>query len=145
MTWHVKTSMKRTSAGSARPACYISVHNVPFSALRRMALQNVKHVAWLAYQLEQKETQRYNEVNHVSVVGLRAVGRVSTCWSPPAIQCLPFPPSPVPRRPFLGRTYHDSGYKTRVKNRKEKTRPAATGSSRSRSAHGTSSIHRSSG
>ncbi|KAH9995272.1 hypothetical protein BJV77DRAFT_1094845 [Russula vinacea] len=99
--------MKRTSAGSARQACYISVHNVPFSALRRMALQSVKHVAWLAYQLELKETQQHLTTRSTT---------------------------PVPRCPFLGRTYHDSGYKTTVKNRKEKTRPAATGSTLTASA-----------
>ena len=123
--------MKRTSAGSAQLACYISVHNVPvpLSALRRMVLQNFKHVAWLAYQLELKETQQHrdNEVNHVSVVGrLRAVGHVSTCCLPSVTtghQCLPFPPSPVPRRPFLGRTYHDSGLQRRG-SRTERETPA---------------------
>ena len=112
MTWHVKTSMKRTSAGSAQLACYISVHNVPvpLSALRRMVLQNVKHVAWLAYQLELKETQKHrdNGVNHVSVVGrLQAVGHVSTLL--PALVTTGHTvspiPSPVPWCPFLGRTY----------------------------------------
>ncbi|KAH9995266.1 hypothetical protein BJV77DRAFT_961092 [Russula vinacea] len=66
-----------------------------------MALQNVKHVAWLAYQLELKETQKHrdNGVNH----------------------CLPFPvqfpgaPSSVERT--------DSGCKTRVKNRKRNPGP----------------------
>ena len=121
MTWHVKTSMKRTtsSAGSAQPAAagikagmlYFSAYcSVPLSALRRMALQNVKHVAWLAYQLELKETQKHrdNGVNHVSVVGrLQTVGHVSTLL--PALVTTGHTvspiPSPVPWRPFLGRTY----------------------------------------
>ena len=74
-----------------------------------MALQNVKHVAWLAYQLELKETQKHrdNGVNHVSVVG-----RLQGCG--PRVNLLPALvttghtvspiPSPVPRRPFLSRT-----------------------------------------
>ena len=44
------------SAGWAQPACYISVHHVPLSALRRMALQDVKRVAWPPYQLELKDS-----------------------------------------------------------------------------------------
>jgi hypothetical protein len=76
--------MRRTPLVLLIALGYISVHNVHHSALRRMALQNVKRVAWLACQLELKETQQPRdndtEVNHVSIVGrLRAVGHVSTC------------------------------------------------------------------
>ena len=131
MTWHVKTSMKRTSAGSAQLACYISVHSVPvpLSALRRMVLQNVKHVAWLAYQLELKETQQHrdNEVNHVSVVGRLRLW--ATCQpvayrqSPPAISVSHSLPVQFPGAPSSVERTMTRAAKTRVKNRKRNPGP----------------------
>ena len=106
-----------------------------------MALQNVKHVAWLAYQLELKETQQHrdNEVNHVSREQLWAM------CQPVAYVSHHRPYSPIPSQSSSPEPLPVERTMTRAARRGSRTErrtPARSyrlDRSRNRSAHGTSS------